>query len=298
MLEHPVDIMTPGWSGLRVPRACIFGLGLIGGSWAGALHQLGWDVVAVDPEGASIEEAIRRGWIREGWPVGPEYLDVDLVVLAFPLRELMKGFNHLVARIPQGTVITDVGSIKSEVCRKWQEECLIESGVYFVGGHPMTGSEQSGFEAADQNLFHGYPYVLTPSADCPKSVVQKLVQLVQGLGAKVEFRDPSDHDREVAMVSHIPHILAVTLSLAAKDASQDGESLLSLAGRSFRDLTRVADSSPDMWKEIMVRNSEAILEGLEIWEKRVKEFRECLQNGDGDKIAEGFRSAHTIRADL
>lgn len=298
MLEHPVVILTPGWSGLRVPKACIFGLGLIGGSWAGALHQLGWDVVAVDPEGASLEEAIRRGWIQEGWSVGPESLDVDLVVLALPLQELINGFNHLVDIIPKGAIITDVGSIKSEVCRKWQEKCLRGSDVYFVGGHPMTGSEQSGFEAADQNLFLGYPYVLTPSEDCPKSVLQKLVQLVQGLGAKVEFREPSEHDREVAMVSHIPHILAVTLSLAAKDASQDGESLLSLAGRSFRDLTRVADSSPEMWKEIMVRNSEAILEGLTLWEKRVKEFRECLQNGDGEKIAEGFRSAHNIRADL
>jgi prephenate dehydrogenase len=219
------------------------------------------------------------------------------VVLCLPLQELLKGFYPLSAKLPKGTIITDVGSIKSEVCRKWHEESL-GADVYFVGGHPMTGSEQSGFEAANQNLFRGYPYVLTPSADCPEFVVDRLGQLVCELGAKVEFRDPLNHDREVAMVSHIPHVLAVTLSLAAKDASTGGESLLSLAGRSFRDMTRVADSSPEMWKEIMIRNSEAILEGLSLWEKRVREFRECLQNGDGERIAEGFRKAHNIRADL
>ncbi|WP_407311065.1 prephenate dehydrogenase [Desulfosporosinus sp. SB140] len=298
MLEQPVDILTPGWSGLRVPKACIFGLGLIGGSWAGGLHHLGWDVAAVDTEEASIAEAIRRGWLQEGWSAVPEYLDVDLIVLALPLQELMKGFKHLMAKIPKGVIITDVGSIKSEVCRKWQEESFKDSDVYFVGGHPMAGSEQSGFEAADPNLFRGYPYVLTPAADCPDPVLQKLVQLVLAMGAKVELREPSLHDRHVAMVSHIPHILAVTLTLAAKDASQEGESLLSLAGRSFRELTRIADSSPEMWKEIMVRNSKSILDGLTLWEKRVKEFREFLQNEDGEKIAEEFRLAHNIRADL
>ncbi|WP_348982301.1 prephenate dehydrogenase/arogenate dehydrogenase family protein [Desulfosporosinus sp. FKB] len=297
MLKPAAVMLTPGWSGLRIPKACIFGLGLIGGSWAGALHQLGWQVVAVDPETSSIIEAIRRGWIQEGWAEVPEHLDVDLVVLALPLKELVRGFNHFALKLPQGAIVTDVGSIKSEVCHKYQEG-LRGSDVYYVGGHPMTGSEQSGFEAANQDLFRGYPYVLTPSADCPAIVVDKIVQLVQGFGARVEFREPLDHDREVAMVSHIPHILAVTLSLAAKDASPDGESLLSLAGRSFRDITRVADSSPEMWKEIMVRNSETILEGLTLWEKRLKEFREYLEQGDGEKIADVFRIAHTIRAAL
>ncbi|AFM40794.1 prephenate dehydrogenase [Desulfosporosinus acidiphilus SJ4] len=296
-MQHPAATLTPGWSGLRVPKACIFGLGLIGGSWAGALHDLGWDVVAVDMVEASIEEAIRRGWIQEGWTEVPEFLEVDLVVLALPLKELVKGFSHLAVKIPKGAIVTDVGSIKSEICLKCQEE-LQGSEVYFIGGHPMAGSEQSGFEASNQNLFRGFPYVLTPSADCPEFVLEKFVQLVQGFGARVEFRDPSDHDREAAMVSHIPHILAVTLSLAAEDASFDGESLLSLAGRSFRDLTRVADSSPEMWKEIMVRNSETILEGLTLWEKRVREFREYLENGEGEKIAEVFRMAHNIRTAL
>lgn len=296
MLEGPAGILTPGWSGLRIPKACILGLGLIGGSWAGALHQMGWEVFAVDPEKASIDEAISRGWIQAGWTEMPLFLDVDLVVLALPLQEFANGYDQLVGRIPKGTLVTDVGSIKAEICNKSKVNAQAESDAFhFVGGHPMTGSEQSGFIVADPNLFRGYPYVLTPAADCPQDVVQKLVEVVQGFGAKVVFRDPMDHDVEVAMVSHIPHLLAVALTLATQDASNDGESAFALAGRSFRDITRIADSSPEMWKEILVRNADPILGGLTLWEQRIKELREYLQQGDGESVAEAFRKAHAVR---
>ncbi|HBV89172.1 MAG TPA: prephenate dehydrogenase/arogenate dehydrogenase family protein [Desulfosporosinus sp.] len=287
-------ILTPGWSGQRIPRACILGLGLIGGSWAGALHQAGWDVCAVDSEKASIDEAVRRGWLKTGWTSMPEFLDVDLIVLALPLHVLARGLDQLVGKIPKGTIVTDVGSIKTEICKKLLDNQM-GYNFHFVGGHPMTGSEQSGFGVADPDLFRGYPYVLTPGKDCPKQVVQKLVDTVRGFGAKVVFREPDNHDVEVAMVSHIPHLLAVTLTLAAQDASKEGESPLALAGRSFRDLTRIADSSPEMWKEIMVKNADAILGGLALWEQRINELRESLQQGDGEMIAEAFRKAHRAR---
>ena len=296
MLEGPEGILTPGWSGRRTPKACILGLGLIGGSWAGALHQIGWEVLAVDPEKDSLDEAVGRGWIQEGWTEMPQFLEVDLVVLALPLQSLAKGHDQLVGRIPKGTIVTDVGSIKTEICTKSQVDAQNgSSDFYFVGGHPMTGSEQSGFGAANPNLFRNYPYVLTPAGNCPPIVVQKLVEVVQRFGAKAVFREPRDHDIEVAMVSHIPHLLAVALALATHDVSQEGGSALALAGRSFRELTRIADSSPEMWKEIMVRNSEAILGGLTLWEQRIKELRDSIQQGDGEAIAEAFRKAHVVR---
>lgn len=292
------EILTPGWSGLRKPRACIHGLGLIGGSWAGALHKAGWDVFAIDSEKSSIDEAVSRGWVQTGWTSMPEFLDVDLIVLALPLQVLAKGLDQLAGRVPKGTVVTDVGSIKTEICQKMLGEQAGGYNFHFIGGHPMTGSEQSGFGVADPNLFQGYPYVLTPSADCPPTAVQKLVKTVQGFGAKIVFREPVDHDMEVAMVSHIPHLLAVALTLATQDAGKDGESPLALAGRSFRDLTRIADSSPEMWQEIMVRNAEAIIGGLTLWEQRIKELKESVQQGDGEKIAEAFRKANKARKSI
>ncbi len=296
MLGGPEEILTPGWTGHRHPKACIIGLGLIGGSWAGALHRSGWQVCAVDPEKASIDEAVSRAWIQAGWTEMPQFLEVDLVILALPLQALAEGYDQLVGRVPKGTIVTDVGSIKTEICNKSLANAQNgSSGFYFIGGHPMTGSEQSGFGAANPTLFRNYPYVLTPAGDCPPNVVQKLVEVIQGFGAKVIFREPRDHDVEVAMVSHIPHLLAVALALATHDISQEGGAALALAGRSFRELTRIADSSPVMWKEIMVRNSEAILGGLSLWEHRIKELRDSLQQGDGEAIADAFRKAHMVR---
>lgn len=297
MMNMGREPLTPGWSGLRVPRACVMGLGLIGGSWAGALHQAGWDVFAIDQDHASIHQAIERGWIKAGWSILPEFLDVDLVILALPLSVLHKGLDELEGRIPVGTVVTDVGSLKMEICGKWHEAANGCSDYFFVGGHPMTGSEHSGFEAANPDLFRGYPYVLTP-VNCPEQIVQKLASLVRSFGAKVVYRKPEKHDIEVAMVSHIPHLLAVALTLAVQEASKEGESAITLAGRSFRDVTRIADSSPEMWKEIMVRNSEAILEGLTLYEENIKTLKESLHHKDGEAIAEAFRKAHLVRTGL
>lgn len=291
------ETLSPGWSGLRTPKACILGLGLIGGSWAGALHRAGWDVWAVDSEKASLDGALSRGWINTGWTVLPQFLEVDLVVLALPLQMLANGLDQLIGRIPRGAIVTDVGSLKKEIQTKLAEQ-RGNCDFHFVGGHPMNGSERSGFDVADPELFCGYPYVLTPTPDCPHEVVQALVKIIQGFGAKVVFREPVEHDREVAMVSHIPHVLAVSLTLAAQEAGKEGASALELAGRSFRELTRIADSSPEMWKEIMLRNSGAVLEGLTLWEQKIRDFKERLQQGDGECIAEAFRKAHSVRQAL
>lgn len=294
--EDNLGNMTQGWSGIRRPKACVFGLGLIGGSWAGALHQNGWEVIAVEPEKASIEEALDRKWIQAGFTETPDFIDVDLVVLALPLHKLVRSLERLVGRIPNRTVVTDVGSLKMEICEESSIRTQGDSAYYyFVGGHPMTGSEQSGFKVSNPNLFRGYPYVLTPADDCPQDVLFKLEELLINFGAKVEFRQPKVHDEEVAMVSHIPHLLAVALTLATEDASEEGSSALALAGRSFREITRIVDSSPEMWKEIMIKNSSAILGGLNLWEQRINELRGHIQQGNGEPIAEAFRKAHTIR---
>ena len=296
MLE---ELLTPGWLGLRKPKACILGFGLIGGSWAGALYRSGWEVVAVDPEQASIDAAVGRGWIQAGWTEIPSFMDVDLVVLALPLQEFATGLAKLAGRVPSRAIVTDVGSIKAEICHIAELRSQDESSTfYFIGGHPMTGKEQSGFQVADANLFRGFPYVLTPAVDCPQEAIQKLAELIRGFGANVVFRKPKEHDLEVGMISHIPHLLAVALTLAAQDVSEDGDSAFALAGRSFREITRIADSSPTMWKEVLVRNSDAVLCGLNLWEKRVQELREFIEQGDKEAIAEAFGKAYAVRSCL
>jgi len=162
----------------------------------------------------------------------------------------------------------------------------------------MAGSEKSGFMAADADLFRGYPYVLTPEEDCPQDVVAKLKELILSFGANVILRQAAEHDREVAMISHLPHMLAVALTLAAQDVSEQGLSALELAGRSFRDLTRIADSSPVMWQEILVKNGPAILEGLTYWQKRIDELAEFVRHGNRDGISGVFNQARIVRESL
>jgi prephenate dehydrogenase len=285
--------LSPGWLGARTPKACILGLGLIGGSWAGALAERGWQVSAVERDPLSLQEAISRGWIQEGWTEIPENIDVDLVIAALPLHLMLENLDCLKGRLRKGGIVTDVGSIKTGISLKGSS--FKEQGIYFIGGHPMAGSEKSGFTAANAQLFRGFPYVLTPEEDCPPEVVQKLQELILSLGAKVVLRQPPEHDREVAMISHIPHILAVALTLAAQDISREGLSALQLAGRSFREMTRIADSSPLMWQEILVNNSSAILEGLEYWQKRIDELKEYVRNGNREGIIKAFDQAHLVR---
>ncbi|MHB8124031.1 MAG: prephenate dehydrogenase [Desulfitobacteriaceae bacterium] len=297
MLAKQADpLLSAGWSGARTPRACILGLGLIGGSWAGALYKRGWYVSAVEQDPHSLKQAISRGWIQEGWLEIPPEIDVDLVIVALPLHRMIKSLDCLMGRLKNGGIVTDVGSIKTEISLKASE--FTQRGIYFIGGHPMTGSEKSGFMVADSELFNGYPYVLTPEEDCPEQVIQQLRELILSLGAKVVLRQAPKHDREVAMISHIPHMLAVALTLAAQDVSDQGLSALQLAGRSFRELTRIADSSPVMWQEILVKNSSSILEGLDYLQKRIDELAEYVRNGNREGITQAFNQAHLVRETL
>ncbi|MHB1652283.1 MAG: prephenate dehydrogenase [Desulfitobacteriaceae bacterium] len=285
-------LLSPGWLGQRRPRACIIGLGLIGGSWAGALHKRGWWVAAVDSSAQGLEQAQERGWIEEGYSEIPATLDIDLVILALPLSFLMSGRVDLAGKVSPGAIVTDVGSLKEEICRYMPE--YLGQQVSFIGGHPMTGSEKSGFDAANPELFNGFPYVLIPM-NCPENAVASLEGLVESCGAHVVRREAERHDIEVAMVSHIPHLLALALTLAAQNTPNEEGTALQLAGRSFREGTRVVESSPAMWKEIMVKNSEAILSGLELWQKHLDELRTFIEEKDGESIAEAFRLAAKIR---
>jgi prephenate dehydrogenase len=274
----------------------VIGLGLMGGSWAGALQARGWQVWAVERQAASLEQARERGWIREGWSVLPARLDVDLVIIALPLPAVLTILPDAAACFAAGTIVMDVSSLKTAVCAA--APVLTAKGIHFVGGHPMTGSEKSGFEAAKPDLFYGYPYVLTPLPDCPAAVLEALRQLIGQLGARLVLREPALHDQEAAMISHIPHVLSVALTLAAGDMRAAGLEALELAGRSFREMTRIADSSPEMWREIMLNNAEAILAGLKICQERLDEFRGYIEQGDGDGVAQAFQQARRVREDL
>lgn len=245
-------------------RAMVFGVGLVGGSVAQALHETGavGEVVGVDlPEALPhirnagvVEQVI--DWDEALQRVG----DVDLVVLALPVAEIVAALERLGPVLRPGTVVTDVGSTKADINRA--AAAALPASVHFVGGHPMAGGERGGASFADPMLFHDAAWVLCPRPDTPDEVLRRVEALVRSTGAHPETLQASRHDELVAAVSHVPRLVAAALANSAGRLAKDDDTALALAAGGFRDVTRTAASPFSMWRDILLSNQTAIGERL------------------------------------
>ena len=258
-------------------RAAIVGVGLIGGSLALAARAAGLigEVVGLGRSAANLDVARQRGIIdhavQDPAAIGP----VDLVVLAVPVRSTARMAAALLPHLRPGTVVTDVGSVKGEVVA--QCEAALPADRPFVGGHPIAGSERAGAAAADAGLFRGAPCVLTPTARTDATALVAVRALWEGVGARVSEMTPAAHDRALAWVSHLPHVVAYALVGAL--AGADGQ-LAALAGGSWRDATRVAASPAELWRDIFLANREAVLAATDAFGAEVARLRAALAAGD------------------
>lgn len=227
----------------------IAGVGLIGGSVGFAARAAGWEVVGVDEPGV-LEKAHELGAIGRASTI-KEARGADLVMLSAPISEVRSIISELA---PTDALITDVASTKSEVVSRAHT-----LGLRFVGGHPMAGSQLAGVSNAHADLFSGARYFLTPTDDTDPEAYREVSSFVQDLGATPTAVDPDKHDLLMATLSHLPHLMAVALLRVASDISPEA---LSFAGQSFRDLTRVGASNPELWADILAENREALGEAL------------------------------------
>jgi prephenate dehydrogenase len=227
----------------------IVGVGLIGGSIGLAARAAGWEVIGVDApivlEKATELEAIDRASTLK------EAREADLVVLAAPISRIAALIEDLA---PTDACVTDVASTKTKIVYEAEARDL-----RFVGGHPMAGSQLSGVVNAREDLFHGARYFLTPAGETDPETYREVARFVRSLGAMPTAIDPEKHDLLVAALSHLPHLMAVALLKVASDISPEA---LSFAGPSFRDLTRVGASSPELWSDILAENAPALGEVL------------------------------------
>jgi prephenate dehydrogenase len=227
----------------------IIGVGLIGGSVGLAAGDSGWEVVGVDtPE--VLENAAQSGAIHRASTL-KEVREADLVVLAAPISKVTDLLGDLT---PTNALITDVASAKSAIVRRAESLKL-----RFVGGHPMAGSQLSGVANASSNLFEGARYFLTPTSRTDPEDYREVAGFVRELGAVPTAVDPEKHDLLMAALSHLPHLMAAALLKVASDISPEA---LSFAGPSFRDLTRVGASNPELWSDILAENAPALGEAL------------------------------------
>jgi prephenate dehydrogenase len=254
----------------------IIGVGLIGGSVGLAAGYSGWEVVGVDtPE--VLDNATQSGAIHRASTL-KEVREADLVVLAAPISKVTDLLGDLT---PTNALITDVASAKSAIVRRAESLKL-----RFVGGHPMAGSQLSGVANASSNLFEGARYFLTPTSRTDPEDYREVAGFVRELGAVPTAVDPEKHDLLMAALSHLPHLMAAALLKVASDISPEA---LSFAGPSFRDLTRVGASNPELWSDILAENAPALGEALAAFAGAMAQLGSEIK--DRDSMEGRFRQA-------
>jgi prephenate dehydrogenase len=280
----------------RLGRVAIVGVGLIGGSLALALRRAGAvsTIVAVDRDLQALERASALGIIDEAaQSVSEAARGADLVVVALPVRAIGNALHDVRLVLEPHAVVTDVGSTKGEVVRVAREE-LRERFARFVPGHPIAGREASGVEAATAELFRGARVVLTPQPETAPDATETVRAAWEAAGARVAQLPAETHDRIFAAVSHLPHILS--FALVSEIASrEDAADLFGFAAGGFRDFTRIAASSPEMWRDIALQNKEALLDELARYEARLAVFRALIEKGDGPGLERLMTEARTAR---
>ena len=274
----------------------MIGVGLIGGSLALAARRAGaaGSVVGFDRDREVLERALSLGAIDTAADsVSQAASGAELVVLAVPVRSAGPVLHDVGLALGAAAVVTDVGSTKGEVVRIAREE-LRERFARFVPGHPIAGRETSGVEAASHDLFRGARVVLTPVAETAPDAVELVRELWEGVGGKVITLAPRGHDRIFAAVSHLPHVLSYAL-VSEIAARENAAELLGFAAGGFRDFTRIAASSPEMWRDIALQNRAALLEEIDRYGARLAVFRALIESGDGPGLERLMTEARNAR---
>lgn len=277
-----------------IDKLAIVGTGLIGGSFALALKQAGAvrEVLGVGRNPARLTVARELGLIDRAvdWA---EAGQADCILLAMPVGETAAVLKNLAPHLKPGAIVTDAGSTKLNVVAA-ARAALGARFADFVPGHPIAGSEQSGPGAARADLYQGRKVVLTPQADIRAAALATVTALWQAAGAQVETLDADLHDRVFAAVSHLPHLAAFALvdELAQR---ADGDTFFRFAASGFRDFTRIAGSSPEMWRDIALANREALLTELDAYVAALQALRDAVSAEDADTLLANFSRARAAR---
>jgi prephenate dehydrogenase len=253
----------------------ILGPGLIGGSLALALAERGLaERLMIYARSARALEEIRTAGVNAELTSNPREVarEADIVVLCVPIEAMGELVREIRDTLKPNALVTDVGSVKGSVDAELAP--LLAGRVLWIGSHPMAGSERAGFASARADLFAGAPGVLTPTGQTPREAARRAEQFWQALGGRVLRLDPETHDDGVAQISHLPHLLAATL------AAHVSEEALNLAAGGFRDTTRVASGSPELWLEILFANAPKIAHHLGLLNGQLQKLQAALISGD------------------
>lgn len=276
-----------------IHHVTIIGVGLLGGSAGLAIKALGGgvQVAGVGRRAESLREAMRVGAIDSVHLDAAETVGKsELVILATPVCSFERYLKAIAPHLKKGAIVTDVGSTKGQVVRA-ASKILGAKGV-FVGSHPMAGSDRRGPQHATANLFRGAKCIVTPTAKTPAAAMRKVEQFWRALGMGVVKMSPTQHDRAVAEISHLPHALSCLLMRLPAEEN------LNVAANGFRDMTRIAGSDVEMWRDIFLTNPKAILAVTAKFRRSLGQLEKLISAGDAAAIEKFLHAAKSRREDF
>ena len=284
---------------LKFNKVTIVGVGLIGGSLALSAHNKGIfkNIIGVGRNPENLKKAKELNAIDDFTHNLEEGVrDAELVVIATPVGEIAPTIKKILPMLKKGTIITDVGSVKGKIIRETDK--LLLSEVFFVGSHPIAGTENSGVKAAFPELFEGRKCILTPSKKTNSSALEKVKQLWISVGSEVVFMDSDEHDQILGAVSHLPHMIAFALVNFLYDIKGQDENIFKFSGGGLKDFTRIAASHPIMWENIALMNKNNLIPLIDGFQKALENLKKLVKNEKTKELVEQFQKARNIRREL
>ena len=283
----------------HIDKLAVVGVGLIGGSLALALKEAGavGHVVGIGRGLPNLETALRLGVVDSyTLDLAEGVADADVIFLATPVQALGTVAEQAMPHLKAGAIITDGGSVKQAVIDAIEPH--LRDDVHFVPGHPIAGTENSGAEAAFATLYRDRRCILTPTGKTASEALDRMQRMWQLVGSQVVIMDVEKHDRVLAAISHLPHMVAYALVNAVGSYDRYNENILEYSAGGFRDFTRIASSDPTMWRDIAMTNREALIEMMEQFETFFAELKEDVAIGSGERLFEFFRRSKESRDEI
>lgn len=272
------------------------GFGLIGGSIARSLKKKYPNIrikVYTRRKNPNLDTGVEEGVIDElVYTIDEHFSACDILFLCAPVLKNIEFLSILKPLLKPSCILTDVGSVKDNICKTASRLGL---GRQFIGGHPMAGSEKTGYENSTDILLENAYYFLTPNQENDPADIRTMQELVTATGANCVILPSDEHDRITAAISHVPHIIAVTLVNMVRCHDTEEQNMKAFAAGGFKDITRIASSSPAMWQDICVANGKSIDHFLQYFEQQLEQFRRMIRDGDLSGIHEEFRQAGDYR---
>lgn len=275
----------------------IIGVGLIGGSLGLCLKDKMGDSIYITGlcrTQKSMDAAVALGAVDAvSADVRKVVEEADIVFLSPPVLQILPMVEKILPYLKKGVILTDAGSTKAYIWEYLRK--ILPDDIYYIAGHPMTGREKSGVQAAKKDLFKGKAYVIVEDTGAPREAHEKLMRVLRHTGANFTELDLESHDRCASVISHVPHVVAAALVTLLNRSGDDMESCLKLIGGGFRDTTRIASSNPDMWADICMTNGKAIVANLHELQSILSEVIEAVEKKDRQAIYDYFDASRKRR---